>query len=181
MDKPESPLPTQLARTTIYESRWVNLHRDRVRLANGHEIEQYHVIEFDTGAVCALVENADGQILMEQMSRYPTSTIAWELPSGGMDPGESAIAAARREVFEETGYETCGHAEVYKFHALTGISNQRAHIVTCQAGRCTGSIDTNEVDAVRWFSFEELMQMIDRREITDSFTLIALLLKLVRK
>lgn len=181
MDKHKNAFPKRLARTTIYESRWVNLHRDRVELSTGNVIDQYHVVEFETGAVSVIVENANGQVLMERMSRYPVGTTTWELPAGGMEQGESAIEAAKREVFEETGFETHGHDELYQFHPLNGISNKLVFVVQCQVGQEIGRMDANEVDAIRWFSADELKELIDRREITDSFTLISLLLLFAKK
>ncbi len=40
----DDALPTRLDRTVLYESRWVNLYRDRVALGNGHILEQYHLL-----------------------------------------------------------------------------------------------------------------------------------------
>ena len=45
-----------------------------------------------------MVTNAEGKVLV--VSQYGTS---WSLPKGHLDPGESALAAARREIYEESG------------------------------------------------------------------------------
>lgn len=168
--------PTRLERTVVYESRWVNLYRDRVQLANDHIIEQYHIVELGRGAVVVIVEDAIGQILMEQASRYPTGTTTWELPAGGIDAGETPRAAAAREVLEETGYITTQHTELYVYHPLNGISNSTVHIVHCRCGVRAGAIDQNEIDAVRWFTPQEITALIQQRAITDGLALTALLL-----
>ncbi len=168
--------PTRLERTVIYECPWVNLYRDRVALPTGHIIEQYHQLEFGAGSVCVIVENDAGQILMESISRYATGLTTWELPAGRIEEGESALAAAQREVFEETGCETSGHTEIYRVYPLTGISNLSAYFIRCRLEGVTGSMDENEVDAVRWFSRAELKELIRKREISDGFALIGLLL-----
>jgi ADP-ribose pyrophosphatase len=154
----------------------VNLYRDEVALPNGHILEQYHLLDFGRGAVAVVAENDQGQILMEQVTRYPTGMTTWELPAGGIEGDESVLTAAEREVREETGYETYDHTEIYQFHPLNGISNMRVHIVHCSAGMRNGQLDENEIAAIRWFSTQELRSMIVHREITDGFALIGLLL-----
>jgi ADP-ribose pyrophosphatase len=180
MNPPNNLLPTRLNRTVIYECPWVNLYRDRISLANGHIIEQYHYLDFGLGTISAVVENEAGQILMTYISRYPTGTISWELPAGGIDQGESPIQAAQREVREETGYETHDHQEIYSYHPLNGIANMTVHLIHCRAGQGSGKWDENEVHAIRWFSPQELLQMIARQEIPDGYALIGLLLHILK-
>ena len=174
----EAILPTRLSRTVIYESPWVSLYRDRVALPSGQVIEQYHLLDFGRGAVTVIVENDQGQILMEQVARYPTGTTTWELPAGRIEADEPVLEAARREVLEETGYETGGHRQIYTYHPMNGISNMVVHLIHCRAGQGSGIWDVNEVDGFSWFSADELKGMIWRCEITDGFALIGLLLHL---
>ncbi len=180
MKNRDNKLPKRLNRTVVYECRWVNLYCDKVELPNGHIIEQHHLLDFGRGVVAVLVENDQGQVLMEQVTRYTTGTTTWELPAGGIEGDESGLAAAEREVLEETGYKTHGHSEIYEFHPLNGIANMRAHVIHCRAGKRTGQIDKNEVDDIRWFNPRELRSMIERKEITDGFALIGLLLHFER-
>jgi putative (di)nucleoside polyphosphate hydrolase len=45
--------------------------------------------------------NAQGQVFVGQ--RLDTSIEAWQMPQGGIDPGEDPLEAAYRELWEETG------------------------------------------------------------------------------
>ena len=48
-----------------------------------------------------ILMNRDGRVFVGQ--RIDSTLEAWQLPQGGIDPGEEADAAALRELFEETG------------------------------------------------------------------------------
>lgn len=172
----DEALPTRLDRVTVYESPWVNLYRDRVSMPNGHVVEQYHLLDFERGAVAVIVENDEGHVLMERVSRYPTGTVSWELPAGGIEVGESVLDAAQREVSEETGYATHDHEHLYTYHPMNGISNMTVDVMRCKAGPRLGHVDENEIQGARWFSAKALRQMIKNYEITDGFALTGLLL-----
>lgn len=176
----DDDLPRRLERTTLYESPWVTLHRDRVMMPNGHLIEQYHVIDLGHGAVAVLVENSEGEILLERVARYPTQNVSWELPAGGLEANETATEAAEREVTEETGYETTDHRLIYTYHPLNGVSGMTVYLVHCIVGARTGSIDTNGIEGTRWFSPLELESAVREGAITDGLALIGILLHLRR-
>ena len=176
MNSQDELLPTRLGRTVIYECPWVNLYRDKIVLANGHIIDQYHYLDFGLGTVTAVVENEAGQILMERVSRYPSRTTSWELPAGSIEEEETPIVAAQREVREETGYETYDHQLIYRYHPMNGIANMTVYVIHCRSGQGSGQWDKNEVHDIRWFSPVELMDMIRRQEIPDGYALVGLLL-----
>ena len=52
-------------------------------------------------AAAVMLLNADSQVFVAQ--RIDTSLNAWQMPQGGLDPGETAEAGALRELEEETG------------------------------------------------------------------------------
>ena len=45
------------------------------------------------------------RILLVRQYRLPARQYLWELPAGRVDPGETVLQAARRELAEETGYK----------------------------------------------------------------------------
>ena len=144
-------------------------------MPSGQIIDPFHVLHFETPAVGVLVEDDRGRFLLEKVYRYTTNTSSWEIPAGGVDPGESPVAAAKREVFEETGYRMRSAKALYAYHPTNGTSDKVFHIVRGRAGRQTGSIDPHEVQALHWASRAELRRMLKRRDIRDGLTLSALL------
>jgi ADP-ribose pyrophosphatase len=170
--------PKRLSRTVIYENPWVNLYVDKVQFPGGRIVEKHHVLEFEKEAVAVVVENAHGQILLVHVYRYTTDGLEWEVPAGIVEPGESIIEAAKREVLEESGYETGDHDLVYTYYPMNGISNKVFHIVRSRAERGTGVFDPNEVKEFKWVSKPEIQGMINGRLVNDGYTLTALLLHL---
>jgi len=171
--------PKRLARTVIYENPWVNLYVDKVAFPDGRIIEQHHILEFDKQAVAVLVENEQGDLLFVEAYRYPTDSIEWEIPAGGIDSNEAILETTQREVLEETGYASVKHKLVYTFNPLNGISNKVFYIVRCQATTQNGVFDQNEVRSYRWFSRQEIEQMLRDQVIHDGFTLVGLLFYLM--
>lgn len=93
----------------------------------------------------AVVFNGGGLVFMGRRADLPTDAEhAWQLPQGGLDAGESPEAAARRELFEETGIRTVSLIEeapgwlTYDFPA---------HLHTRRAQRYKGQ-------AQRWFAYD---------------------------
>ena len=96
------------------------------------------------------------------IQRRDTGT--WALPGGHLDPGESAAAAAQREVLEETGVDLTGlHGELYyegpvadlrtTAHAWPETQAFLFRIATINRPIATGADDAIKAD---WIPFEEL-------------------------
>jgi len=172
-DKPE--FPKRLDRRTIYESNWVNLYLDSVVLPNGRLIENYHMLDFPKQAVAALVEDNHGRLLFERVYRYPTRRLEWEIPAGGIEPGEDILETAQREILEETGYETINHKLLYSYFPANGNTNIKFYITSCLAGNRCGGVDTGEICEIRWMGREDIERLLREGELKDGFTLSAVL------
>ncbi len=172
--------PERLSRKTVYESSWVNLYLDKVRFPNGLVIEDHHLLDFPRTAVAMLFEDDSGDIAFVRICRYAIGTTEWELPAGGVEPGETEIEAARREVMEETGYSSRDHQLIYSYYPMNGIGNKLFHVVHCRAVERVQDFDQDEISGVRWFTREEVRQMIRDRSMTDGYSLTAMLLWLQR-
>ena len=133
--------PKRLHRETLYTSDWLSLHRDRVELPSGTILPEYHVVDFPRECVAAVVESAEGDILLIQIHRYPIDREHWEIPAGGIEDDDDILTAAAREVVEETGYTSTDHRHVYTYHPSSGSSNQVFHVVFCKAGELVGTPD----------------------------------------
>ncbi|HJZ46779.1 MAG TPA: NUDIX hydrolase [Roseiflexaceae bacterium] len=165
-----------LRRETIYDSPWVRLHRDDVRLPDGSVIDGHHVVDFPRPAVCVVPIGDDGRILLIEHYRFITDTTGWEVPAGRIDEGEELEIAAARELSEETGYAAERLEYMGAYHPCNGSTNLTFHVYFGYGLRQIGELtDTNEVLGVAWFRADEVWAMIDTNQIHDGLTLTALL------
>ncbi|MDA8416900.1 MAG: NUDIX hydrolase [Betaproteobacteria bacterium] len=91
-----------LGSRTAYQGSFLEVFHDRVRLPNGAETDREYILHHGASAIIPLLD--EETLLLEYQFRYPQRQHYYELPAGKLDPGEDPLAAAQRELLEETGY-----------------------------------------------------------------------------
>ena len=87
----------------VMRNTWLTVRRDHIRQPSGVEIKDYWVLEYpEWGNVIAIT--TDGRMVMERQYRHAMGRTAFEICAGCAEPGEDPLAAAKRELREETGY-----------------------------------------------------------------------------
>lgn len=87
----------------LYRKPWLTARRDHVKLPTGAEIHDFYVLEYpDFCNVIAITK--DGKFLMERQYRHAQRLTAFEIPAGCVEKGEDPMEAAKRELYEETGF-----------------------------------------------------------------------------
>jgi ADP-ribose pyrophosphatase len=82
---------------------WLCLWAEDVQLPDGRVVEGFVTIEMpDYVVVVALTP--DGRVVVERNYKHGPRRACLNLPAGYVEPGEEPLAAARRELLEETGY-----------------------------------------------------------------------------
>lgn len=82
---------------------WLTARRDHVRLPNGNEIPDFYILEYPNW-VNTIAITTEGQFVLIRQYRHGIREINFELCAGVCDEGEEPLVAAKRELYEETGY-----------------------------------------------------------------------------
>jgi ADP-ribose pyrophosphatase len=159
----------ELVRTSIF---WVT---DDVAIApDGFEIRRL-IIQHHGSAVMLPVDSK-GRMLLVRQYRLPARRYLWEFPAGRMDPGETPLQAARRELAEETGYRAKKWKKLISFWPSPGYVAEKMNLFVATkltAGDAKPMED--ERIRVRWFAPAEIERMIRAGKIQDGKTVAGFL------
>jgi len=118
----------------------------------------------------------DGRVVLIRQYRLAARQSLWELPAGGLKRGETALAAARRELTEETGFRASSWRRLVQFFPSPGILDERMTVFLARRIRVgAASPESDERITVRPFPPEQWQAMIRSGRIRDGKTLTALL------
>ena len=157
----------------VYTGRAFSFVTEDVTLPNGSRSEMAFVRHPGSTAIVPLVD--DNTVIMERQYRHPVRDYLFEIPAGTMDPGETALACARRELAEETGYIAEEFIELGKIHILPAYSDELIHLYLARGLSLTKqNLDPDEIIKVVEYPLDEALQMIETGRITDALTILAL-------
>lgn len=158
----------------VYVNPWIRVREDIAQLPDGRTT-LYGVIEAPpaVGVLPFLDERA---VVLVGQYRYVARGFYWEMPTGGVKPGETEEAAARRELAEEAGYEAARLVKLCSFYSSKSVLDEIAHLYVAEDLRpATRAGDDTEFIEVRTFPLDEVVRMVERSEIVDAMTVVAVL------
>ena len=164
-----------VAQSVVHTGTVITTRRDEAELPDGQRATR-DVVEHPGGVVILPVLD-DGRILLVRQWRYPLGRTLIEVPAGKLDPGEHAdpMAAARRELMEETGYEPAHMEELTSIYTSPGFCDERLWLYKATGLRKIA--DHNDVKADDEFidlltvTVDEAFAMARSGEILDAKTL----------
>ncbi len=171
---------TTLTSRPIYNNRWLSLREDLVEMPDGRTTI-YGVVNCGQCVGVLPFVDPDTVCLIRQY-RYVSRRVTWEMPTGGVHPGESIEDAAQRELSEEIGYRADRLAHVSTYHTSKSVMDETAHLFVGEGlVKLELPPDETEFIEVRPFPFQDILQMVLSGKIVDSMTIIAVLLADRRK
>lgn len=83
---------------------WLSVRQECVELPSGMQIPTWFVLEFPNW-INVIAVTKEGEMVLVNQYRHGLGETHYELVAGVIDPGETPLEAAKRELSEETGYE----------------------------------------------------------------------------
>lgn len=159
---------------TLLESRRFTVVETTVTKPDGRCASLQYIEHPGSVAILPLV--GENRVCLIQSRRLTVNKTLLEIPAGTREPNENPLETARRELAEETGYRADEFDELAAFYPSPGITNERMWIFV--ARRLTPGDPAREANeeienlVVDWL---DAMKMLDRGEIVDAKTIVALL------
>ncbi len=134
----------------------------------------YTFVKFRSSVVIVAITNTNKVLLVKQY-RAPLQKEILEIPAGGKDKGdETALQTAKRELLEETGYSAKTWIELGRFSMEPNIVTTQPVVFLCVGATCKSQLKIEEKIKHKEYSWEEIEELIKKKQLTDSFTIAAL-------
>ena len=166
-----------LSSKTMFQGRVFSVVTDQVAEPNG-VIARRDVIRHPGSIVVLAVDESQGQrrILLERQYRYAANAYMWELPAGRIDEGETKLAAAKRELLEETGYTARKWTHALRFYASPGFLDETMDVYLAEnLTRGKAQPEEDERIATRLVPLDQVLRMVMTGKIVDAKTMTSVL------
>jgi ADP-ribose pyrophosphatase len=153
-----------------YKNSIFTVTEERAVDPDGFEIRRA-IVRHGGSAVMMPVDEKKRVLLVRQY-RLPAQASLWELPAGRLDAGETALAAAKRELVEETGYRARTWKKLLSFYVSPGYVSEKMTIFLA-TNLTEGEAEPMEDERIetRWFTRKELDDSIRAGKIIDAKTI----------
>lgn len=161
MDEPRNLRWKKLSSKYVYDDRWFKARADSCEFPDGRIIEPYYVVELPNWCNTIVVTKEERIILVRQY-RYPVDQVTFELPGGVIEKNEEPLAAAKREMEEETGYTSNDIEFLLQLAPNPAINNNTAYFFLAKNAAPTGTKNSDaleDIDVVS-FSKEEIWKLL---------------------
>jgi len=155
--------------------RIFTIRRDRIVSPRTEQELDFYVLD---GAdwVNVIPVTEEGNLVLVRQYRHGTEATTVEIPGGAMDPGdESPLAAARRELLEETGHAAAEWGDLGWVHPNPAIQSNRCWTFLARGARRVAAprLDPGEDIEIFEAAPDEVRAMLKDGRITHSLVVAA--------
>lgn len=166
-----------LSSRTVFQGPAFSVSSDRVREPGGI-VARRDVVRHSGSAVILAVDDSgpEPRVLLERQYRYAAEDYLWELPAGRVDPGEKALAGAKRELLEETGYRASRWTQALFFYPSPGFLDETMTVYLAR-GLTAGDAQPEEDESIecQLTPLSQALAMVRSGEIRDGKTIASVL------
>ena len=146
---------------TLLADYHATVKKNKVQLPDGAVIDDFYTITIPDAAMVAAITE-DGRLLIKNEFRYACETEVIECPAGMVEPGEEPLETAKRELREETGYESDGWTYLGSTWESASKLTNHMHLFLAKGCVKVGgqSLDENEHLTVDAVSLEAAVEMV---------------------
>ncbi len=169
------PIPKIEKSTIVYEG-YYKVRVDMLSLPQESSQISYTTLLAAEEAAVVLAETEDGRFVINREYRHPTGTWLYALPGGRVDPGESPLATAQRELCEETGYKAASWHHIGTAYPMPALCGQKVHYYLAKSAYLAAATQKEplELIATHVMNENELFEAIRSGAPTDGILLTAL-------
>jgi ADP-ribose pyrophosphatase len=158
----------------LHQNPWFSVLQQEVIRADGSSGTHF-TIHHPRSSV-GIIAKRDKRYLLIRQHRFIIDQFVWAIPSGNIDPSETAAEAAARELLEETGLKATTLRHLLHYFPTYGCSDQRFELfITTDPEQSEQMLDQREVIRIQWFHQEEIVGMITKNDIVDGLSLVPLM------
>ena len=158
----------------VFDGALLKVWKDEVELPNGKTSGREYIKH--PGASVVLPVFANGDVMLVGQYRYPVGDVFLEVPAGKLDPNETPLQTAKRELQEEAGLTCKNLVQIGSFHPCVGYSDEIIHLfIGWNIKEQDQNPDDDEFLTRHRFPFKTVLEMIESGDITDSKTIITVL------
>lgn len=159
----------------VYKNHFLELRDDIVELPDGKRATRTYVKH--NGAAAVLPITKDGKIILTKQYRYPVHQVSIEIPAGKKDGSESGLECVKREIEEETGYNSNNFKHIANIHNCIAYSDEMIEIFIaydCVLADNRLMPDDDEFIEAYLVTLDEATELARSNKITDLKTLYAI-------
>jgi len=161
----------------VYKGPVFSVSTDHVQEPGG--IEARRDIIHHSGSIVVLAVDDSGRephILFERQYRHAAGDYLWELPAGRIDPGEPELAAAKRELIEETGYRAKKWKRILNFFASPGfVAETMSVYLATSLKEGVAEPEADEMIYQKMIPLSTAVSMVLRGKVRDAKTISSVL------
>ncbi len=181
----------EISREQIVQDEWIEFRRSDYRFPDGKVFGPFY--SYSRRDYCIIVaSDEEGRYLCVRQFRQGIKQVTTEFPAGGIERrdgrqygaghgpevAEDALEAAKRELLEETGYQSDDWKLLLAVPSNATIADNYAYIYAARNCRRAGAqhLDETEFLQVRKYSAAQIEEMIDKGRFQQAIHILAWLL-----